>query len=413
MWFVILHYHLFKNAGSTFEDILDHSFGERFGKLETTADAGLISPGEVVEFLDARPTLQAFSSHQIRYPMPLAPGYLFFDICFLRDPLDRLRSFYDYFRQKPNPANPISALANSSGLGDFMAGMIRDQSLFVRNNQVNLMACGGDSDEPNEQDLLLAIQRMRACSFPGVVDCFEQSVAAGTDSLRCAFPELDCARPPINVSRGLEGTVADRIGEIREACTPEVYAKLLQMTDLDRQLVQETRTEVWRRFRKIRSGGAPAAGASGWLKRRKFGRLFDPAFYLRKYPDVAAAQIDPLRHYKKYGFAEDRKPNRFFEPRFYRANCRGQLSPDKNPLEHFLEAGAAAANPHPLFDCQAYLEAHPGVTGNPLLHFLEHGQIIPGIGVDVQDVEITEEPHQLPFLRTVSLEQIRIQMRSR
>ena len=30
MRLVILHYHIFKNAGSTIEDILDHSFGERF-----------------------------------------------------------------------------------------------------------------------------------------------------------------------------------------------------------------------------------------------------------------------------------------------------------------------------------------------------------------------------------------------
>ena len=112
MRFVLLHYHIFKNAGSTIEDILDHSFGDRFGKLETPVGEGTISQSDLISHLNAHPGLRAFSSHQIRHPLPEAPGYLFFDICFLRDPLDRLRSFYDYFRQRPNPADPMSDLAN-------------------------------------------------------------------------------------------------------------------------------------------------------------------------------------------------------------------------------------------------------------------------------------------------------------
>ena len=229
MRLVILHYHIFKNAGSTIEDILDHSFGERFAKLDTPAGEGLISNPDLVRFFDARPNLRAFSSHQVRHPLPEAPGYLFFDICFLRDPIDRIRSIYTYFRQRPNPADPMSDLANRAALGDFIAGMIQDFPLFVKNVQVNLLACAGDSDEPEPRDLDLAIQRMLATSFLGVVDCFDQSVAAGAHALRCAFPELDCDRPAVNVSDGLQGTVASRTEKLRQACSPEVYEELLRL----------------------------------------------------------------------------------------------------------------------------------------------------------------------------------------
>src|SRR6185312_13393655 len=193
MRFVILHYHVFKNAGSTIEDILDHSFGERFGSFDTAAGGGLLPNERLIGLLREKRELRAFSSHQIRYPLPEVPGFLFFDICFLRDPIDRLRSFYDYFRQRPNPDDPMSNLANNSTPGGFAAGMIRDHSLFVRNNQVNLLACGGDSDEPTERDFDLAVERVMEASFLGVVDCFEQSALAGSKALRCAFPELDCA----------------------------------------------------------------------------------------------------------------------------------------------------------------------------------------------------------------------------
>lgn len=490
MRLVILHYHIFKNAGSTIEDILDHSFGERFAKLETPAHEGLISNPDQVRLFDARPGLRAFSSHQIRHPLPEARGYLFFDICFLRDPIDRIRSIYTYFRQKPDPADPMSDLANRTALGEFIAGMIQDFPLFVKNVQVNLLACGGDSDEPEPRDLDLAIQRMLATSFLGVVDCFDQSVAAGAHALRCAFPELDCARPAVNVSDGLEGTVASRTEKLRQACSPQVYEELLRLNALDRQLVDRARAEVLRRFRQIpqrtvrrvqREKRRAQASAGFFTTARRVvslapywrqlsgsalktlfdadyyrnsllhfliegayqGRqphpLFDPAFYLRKYPDVAAAGVNPLCHYLKHGAAElrqphplfdagfyldrnpdirrvgvnplvhyvrhgaaeDRKPLPLFEPSHYRNSCAEAPGCGGNLLAHFLESGAGAANPHPLFDCEAYLDAHPDAAAqgaNPLVDYLVSDAAHPAgpmpesaalVHIEIQDVPVT------------------------
>src|SRR5581483_3960722 len=92
MRLVILHYHIFKNAGTTIEDILDHSFGDRFLPLDVPGLELPISNRDLIARLEERKELMAVSSHQIRHPLPQAPGFLFFDICFLRDPLERLRS---------------------------------------------------------------------------------------------------------------------------------------------------------------------------------------------------------------------------------------------------------------------------------------------------------------------------------
>src|SRR5579862_6234313 len=106
---------------------------------------------------------------------------------------------------------------------------------------------------------------------------------------------------------------------------------------------------------------------------RKLRRLFDPAFYLRKYPDVAAAGIDPLRHYLEYGAAEGRKPRPLFDPAYYVLRCPEAGSRGEFPLLHFLRSrGKSCANPHPLFDCELYLDAHPEAAErdlNPLLHY--------------------------------------------
>jgi hypothetical protein len=384
----------------------------------------------------------------------------------------------------------MSDLANRAALGDFIAGMIQDFPLFVKNVQVNLLACTGDSDEPEQRDLDLATQRMLATSFLGVVDCFDQSAVAGAHALRCAFPELDCDRPAVNVSDGLDGTVASRTEKLRQACSREVFEELLRLNSLDCQLVERARAEVLRRFQQVpRRTARPfqreqrraqtSAGfftaarrlvslapywrqLSGSARKALFdadyygnsllhllvegayqGRqphpLFDPAFYLRKYPDVAAAGVNPLCHYLKHGAAElrqphplfdpgfyldrnpdirsaglnplvhyvrhgaaeDRKPHPLFEPNHYRNSCAEAPSSGQNLLAHFLESGAGAANPHPLFDCEAYLDAHPDAAAqgaNPLVHCVLSDAAVPAgpmpesaaiAHIDIQDAQVT------------------------
>ncbi|WP_068170267.1 glycoside hydrolase family 99-like domain-containing protein [Neokomagataea thailandica] len=62
---------------------------------------------------------------------------------------------------------------------------------------------------------------------------------------------------------------------------------------------------------------------------------FDPAFYLKTYTDVAAANMDPLEHYMLQGFRENRRPFEGFDPFYYRRRYLKSM-PDSNPLLHYL-----------------------------------------------------------------------------
>ena len=150
--------------------------------------------------------MKAVSSHQFRYPVPQAPGYIFFDLCFLRDPIDRIRSMYDYFREKPVPGEPASDLAREQSIGGFIAGLVEHHAYRVSNVQVNMLANGIVNDPPVEADLIRATEVMLKTSFLGVVDCFHESLVAGQYFLRPVFPNLALAQQPANVSgdRGSE-----------------------------------------------------------------------------------------------------------------------------------------------------------------------------------------------------------------
>lgn len=248
--FVLLHYHFFKNAGTTIEEILEHSFFENYARLDSDDFDGSVSTAQLLSYLRRFPRMKAVSSHQFRYPVPQSPGYIFFDLCFLRDPIDRIRSMYDYFRQKPVPGEPASDLAREQSIGGFIAALVRDHTYRVSNVQVNLLANGIVNDPPAETDLIRATQIMLKTSFLGVVDCFDESLIAGQYFLRPIFPRLALAQQPANVSGG------SRMDAFRNACDPDVYTELVRLNRLDSELVNRAREEVRRRFSMVPDGPA-------------------------------------------------------------------------------------------------------------------------------------------------------------
>lgn len=71
--------------------------------------------------------------------------------------------------------------------------------------------------------------------------------------------------------------------------------------------------------------------------------LFDAEFYLAKYPDVAAAGLDPLEHYSSHGWREGRDPSPLFSTKFYLQTYPDVVAGDLNPLNHYAVYGAKEA----------------------------------------------------------------------
>lgn len=117
--------------------------------------------------------------------------------------------------------------------------------------------------------------------------------------------------------------------------------------------------------------------------------LFDTAYYNATYPDVAKAGFNPLAHYCEFGWKEGRNPSVDFDGAWYEAtHLAGQG--DTNPLLHYLAVGRAqkleirpvvdeavdTLRDSGLFDVDYYREQYPDIaeTGvHPLRHYLEHG----------------------------------------
>jgi len=69
--------------------------------------------------------------------------------------------------------------------------------------------------------------------------------------------------------------------------------------------------------------------------------LFDAAWYLQRYPDVAATGLDPALHYVLFGAAEHRNPGPGFDAAWYLQRYPDIAAGGINPLLHYIEYGAA------------------------------------------------------------------------
>ena len=112
-------------------------------------------------------------------------------------------------------------------------------------------------------------------------------------------------------------------------------------------------------------------------KRKDLELLFNADWYLKRYPEAAAAGVSPLTHYLKSGAATGYDPHPMFCTTWYLDRYPDVAATGMNPLVHYVKHGAfEGRDPHPLFDTSWYLKRYPEVSlggVNPLLHYIEHG----------------------------------------
>lgn len=138
----------------------------------------------------------------------------------------------------------------------------------------------------------------------------------------------------------------------------------------------------------------------GWKERRDPSETFSVGYYLDTYADVAESGVEPYFHYLVQGKGESRRsqldtnaapqesdesadPQRvavssFFDKDFYLRTYPDVADAGIDPLDHYLAAGwQERRDPSPHFSTKYYLDSNPDVASagmNPLLHYVLVGK---------------------------------------
>jgi hypothetical protein len=88
-------------------------------------------------------------------------------------------------------------------------------------------------------------------------------------------------------------------------------------------------------------------------------RLFDDTYYRSANPDIAAANVSAIEHYRTWGWRQGRDPTPWFDVRFYLATNPDVRLADVEPLAHYLSSGKFEGRPPRdpiLFDRAGFLQ---------------------------------------------------------
>jgi hypothetical protein len=239
---LILHYHLFKNAGTSVDGVLHANFGERWRNHDTQDPAASILHDEAARVIEDNPDLDALSSHQIRPPLPTVDRPVI-PIVFLRHPLDRIRSIYSFDRRR-GPVTPAAVLASRYGFADYIDAARREGRHLVENGQAMLLTDAWDAQTRRRLPIGVEGHGARAEAFlaalpvVGVVERYDASWAALATLIEPHHPAFSVDARAANVDGERAGSLEERLDLMRAELGEDRYDELVDINAVDFRLYE-------------------------------------------------------------------------------------------------------------------------------------------------------------------------------
>jgi hypothetical protein len=236
---ILVHYHIFKNAGSSVDASLKTSFGTAWTEFEGSHAHDIQSSDQLSRFLAANEQLVAVSSHLARPPLPWT-GCL--PVVFLRHPLLRAHSVYEFTRK--DASQPYGDVARDAGFADYVRWALRNErgSVVIRNYQVIHLSDASWRDEnildaqAGPRDLEQACNLLTAWGIAGIVESYALSARVFQKKYGLLLPGLEFRYLHENSTR--LGTLApeDQIDRIRLLLGGSLYDEFMAINALDLDL---------------------------------------------------------------------------------------------------------------------------------------------------------------------------------
>ncbi len=186
---LIVHYHLFKNAGTSVDDMLRQNFGRQWAEQEFPGSGARRSNvAAVTDYLREHPALVALSSHTALLPAPELDDAIVFPIVFVRHPIDRLHSAYRFERMQ-NADTPGARLAKEHDFAGYLRELLKQQrKRQARSFQTYRLAM----NEPRETgtEIERAMRAIDRLPFIGLVEEFDRSIQRLEELVKPLLPSF-------------------------------------------------------------------------------------------------------------------------------------------------------------------------------------------------------------------------------
>lgn len=231
---VILHYHLFKNAGTSLDAALKENFSEEKGEWVTKEFP--VQPAknreQLKQWLIDNPQAKCFSSHTAILPVPVIEGVKIIPVIFMRHPIDRMVSAYS-FESKQGGDGFGAVLARNTVL----SGYIETRLALGHDRQCRdfhahrFAAMFGEKQGDEATRAKMAVKQL---PFVGLVALFSESLEQLENLLtEEGFEAIKLKPVEKNVSRRVSQSLEEKLAEIKEQLGEEVYGRLIGANEVD------------------------------------------------------------------------------------------------------------------------------------------------------------------------------------
>ena len=245
---LLIHYHIFKNAGTSFEWALEQALGDGYRSFDTASPQGFISARDLVEFSFRHPVVMAISSHQAGLPPPKIFGREVLTSILIRDPIARIRSIYAFERMQKT-TSPGAVKAKKLSFREYVEWRLETSPTLFCNFQVYF--CSRTQAQPGSlgaQHLEVAISNLDTISIVGTVARYDQWLALAEKTLQASIPGI--ALPPVRQNATAEGRSTEPaiLENLVKELGESTAQYLLQKNDLDMCLHQVADALLTRRL---------------------------------------------------------------------------------------------------------------------------------------------------------------------
>ncbi len=249
---VIVHVHIFKNAGSSFDDTLLTNFNDNF--IDHRDDNLIKNDKKFLEnFLIVNNTVKAFSSHSIYHKPKDFDNVKLHTAYFLRHPIERIRSVYSFEKKQPAKDSLGATKAKELNFKEYIAWrMQEDVPATIRNLQTIFLA--GDGLRPNhmKKKFTLAFKNLHDSPLIGVVDRYDESMVVFEEYLKQFFPNIDLSYIRKNVTdTNIDASVKEKVEKLLQQLDEPVQKLVKEKNAFDLELYEKANILLDEKITKI------------------------------------------------------------------------------------------------------------------------------------------------------------------
>ncbi len=249
---VIVHVHIFKNAGSSFDSALLTNFKGRF--VDHREDHLVKQDPEFLQhYLSNHPDIEAFSSHSIYHKPQDFELVKLHPVYFLRHPIERIRSVYRFEKKQPSEDSSGAMMAKKLGFREYIAWRMKDDApATIRNIQTIFLAGSGPHPAEMMHKYNRAHNTVLTSPLIGIVDRYDESMVIFETYLRDYFPNIDLSYVRKNITdQNLDQPISEKVDSLLSEVGSDLASLIKKNNMFDIKLYDTARELLDEKISKI------------------------------------------------------------------------------------------------------------------------------------------------------------------